>query len=320
MRAGAKVGDLNLSAIAYCDDMILLSPNVSGLQQLLNVCQEYASKWKLEFNAKKSIFMNFGRNTGLNVNVKINGDCIPRENGCIYLGLPLGDSAYKSKFIEDRMRKVERCFYSLHGLGCKSHALNPMMIAFIYKQYCQSIIKYGLELIEISKNLLNMCDRRQNIMVKQSIGLSKFVKTTPLFTAIKIESIEQLYFKHKLFFYKQICKNNISFSLFEYLDRYYSIENNSNNKNTFFKQLNDVKEFSGIIDVKENLNETIKVIEIKSKCLNAGLIDSLLFIMNNLKFTRDYVEMISLLTGLLDYKCYNESSNLANIFVINNAI
>ena len=72
--------------------------------------------------------------------------------------------------------------------------------------------------------------------------------------------------------------------------------------------------------MKENLNETIKVIEMKSKCLNAGLIDSLLFIMNNLKFTRDYVEMISLLTGLLDYKCYNESSNLANIFVINNAI
>jgi len=68
-------------------------------------------------------------NINLNSVVKLNNESISRESGCIYLGLPLGDSDYKSQFIEDRMRKVERCFCSLYGLGCKSHVLNPMVIS-----------------------------------------------------------------------------------------------------------------------------------------------------------------------------------------------
>jgi hypothetical protein len=282
---------------------------------MLDVCQKYACKWKMEFNAKKSIFMKFGKNLGLKYNVFLNGEHIPEEVGCIYLGLPLGDTAYKCQFIEDKMRKVERCFYSLYGLGCKAHALNPMMIAFIYKQFCQSIIKYGLELIEISKNLINMCNVRQNILIKTAIGLSKFTKTKPLFSALKVESMEQLYHKHKIFFYKQICKNGTTFELFKYLKRYYN--NNSNNiKNTYIKQLNDVNDFIGVEDVTSNCMEAIRLIEMKFRSANAGLIDSVYFIIDNLRITRNYVEMISLLNRLLNYKYYN--TNINNLFVLNN--
>lgn len=32
-----------------------------------------------------------------------------------------------------------------HAMGCKPNGLNPKTIGFIYKQYCQSIFRYGLE-------------------------------------------------------------------------------------------------------------------------------------------------------------------------------
>ncbi len=51
------------------------------------------------------------------------------------------------------MSKVERAFYSLYGIGCKPHALNPKTIAFLYKQFCQSIFRYGLD------NLLASCEQ-----------------------------------------------------------------------------------------------------------------------------------------------------------------
>ena len=70
-----------------------------------------------------------------------------KEDGFIYLGLPIGNNEYKEDFIENKFKKTERSFYSLYKLGCKPYALCPRTIAFIYKQFSQSIFKYGLEVL-----------------------------------------------------------------------------------------------------------------------------------------------------------------------------
>ena len=73
-------------------------------------------------------------------------------DGFIYLGLPIGNDEYKFEFFEEKMRKIERSFYSLRGLGCKPECMNPRTIAFLYKQFSQSIIKYGFENIYLSES------------------------------------------------------------------------------------------------------------------------------------------------------------------------
>ena len=40
--------------ILYADDILLLSPSVIGLQNMLNKCSELARILSLEFNAEKS--------------------------------------------------------------------------------------------------------------------------------------------------------------------------------------------------------------------------------------------------------------------------
>ena len=69
-------------------------------------------------------------------------------------------------------------------------------------------------MLNISNTQINSLNIRQNILIKRSIGISKFSKTKPLFQCLKIESIQQIYLKHKVFFYKQIMKNEIN--LFEH--------------------------------------------------------------------------------------------------------
>ena len=41
-------------------------------------------------------------------------------------------------------------FYSLYGLGCRPHGLNPKVTAFIYKQFAQVIFRHGLDMLQIS--------------------------------------------------------------------------------------------------------------------------------------------------------------------------
>ena len=127
----------------------------------------------MEFNASKSVYSNFGMDV-VERNISMGGKSIPFNENLLYLGLPIDNRMFKEKFIDDGFRRVEKCFYSLYGLGCKSGLLNPYTIGYIYKQYCQSVFKYGLELCFISNKNQKELNKRQNILIRRAIVLGKF--------------------------------------------------------------------------------------------------------------------------------------------------
>ena len=176
---GARLGSLCLSILAYCDDLILLSPVVRHVDKLLEMCVSYAAMWKMEFNSKKSVTMTVGP-CFEEKSLSINGTALPVVEQFTYLGLSLSKEPSNIKFFDEKFKKVERSFYSLYGLGCKPRHLSPHSIGFIYKQYCQSIFRYGLECLQLPAYKLNEYNIRQNILLKQAIGLSKFALSTPL--------------------------------------------------------------------------------------------------------------------------------------------
>ena len=61
---------------------------------------------------------------------------------------------------------------------------------------------------------MNELNVRQNILVKNTMGLSKFVKTIPLFVALNIKSIQHLKYLHKLAF-------KLTKKIYDYLEHYY---------------------------------------------------------------------------------------------------
>jgi hypothetical protein len=232
---GALVGDENLSIIGYCDDLILLSPIAKHLEILLGICEKFAEKWKLEFNAKKSVYMNLGDNFE-NFSFEIKGKKLPVVEEITYLGLVINKKKDYTEFFDAKFRKVEKSFYSLYGLGCRPKHLHPKSTAFVYKQYCQSTFTYGLECLYLSAQKINEYNIRQNIMLKQSIGLSKYALSTPLLNVLKIQKISELYFKYKLIFYKQIMANSLTKKVFYALENLYKDKNIP--KFSFLKQIN----------------------------------------------------------------------------------
>ena len=53
LRVGCHISSLFLGCILYADDLLLLSPSVTGLQAMLDKCSEVAKVLLLEFNAEK---------------------------------------------------------------------------------------------------------------------------------------------------------------------------------------------------------------------------------------------------------------------------
>ena len=176
----------------------------------------------------------------------------------IHLGLPIGSREYTNNNLKEKFKKVERSFFSLYGLGCKPNGLNPFTISEIYKTFCQSILLYGLEIFNFSNATINEINIRQNILIKHSIGLSKFVKTTPLFTALKIKSIRHLVYQHKLCFVRQLYNVTFTRSIYNYLDDFY--KSDAPPVDSFFKSYKKIIETCNIQENtlnKRKINEKL---------------------------------------------------------------
>ena len=58
---GCKFYDNYVGCLVYADDIILLSPSQYGMQTLLNICSNFAIKFDLKYNVKKSFAMRVGK-------------------------------------------------------------------------------------------------------------------------------------------------------------------------------------------------------------------------------------------------------------------
>ncbi|RNA26063.1 hypothetical protein BpHYR1_030328 [Brachionus plicatilis] len=150
---GACLNGLNLSIIAYCDDIIILSPSYGHAMRLLEDCFRFAKEWKMEFNPRKSASLTMTK-SGVNCQEKFVIDNVQLSNvdGFEYLGLPFGSNSFISDFIEENL----------------------------------------LDNILIPNSMLSELDTRQRLLLKKIIGLKKFTCVSPLYDALKLESFKQL--------------------------------------------------------------------------------------------------------------------------------
>jgi len=58
-RVGCTVGNMGVNHLMFADDICVFSPNISGLQYLLNICGDYAAEHKIGFNCIKTIGVLF---------------------------------------------------------------------------------------------------------------------------------------------------------------------------------------------------------------------------------------------------------------------
>ena len=148
--------------------------------------------------------------------------------------------------------------------------MNPKCLGFVYRQFCQSMCVYGLEVVKLSKAVLKQIDIRQNILLKTSLGLPKKVKTTPLLEALKVPRLTELYFLFKIKFLRQIKKNGVADSIFKEL----LIMKQKHTKvgNSFLGQIADVNGFLGTDCLTMSESQARDIIKTRFCCQDTNLV------------------------------------------------
>jgi len=266
---GAVVGATNVTG--YCDDLILLSPLKSHLRELLRICEKYACDWRMKFNPLKSTIYCSNSECMLNVDFSLSGGFLRKVENFEYLGLPIGSRRYVDEFFEAKFRSVEKAFFSIRRIGLHKGLLDPGCLSFIYRQFCQSIFLYGLELVHLSKGLLRQLEIRQGTILKMALNLTKYSRTRPLLEAMDVSPVLELYYKFKFLFVTQVKANWIAYSVLLELKK---IKWRKGIRDSFLGQLEELTSIVGCCPETLDKKEAISRIRRKFGCGNEGLVDS----------------------------------------------
>ena len=236
--------ELVVCILVFCDDICLLSDSIEEMQLLLNLCEEFAMKWGIEFNLEKCKYIVFGKKKYNNIILKLNNQLISFTECFKYLGLEFNAKLDMSSFFIKKFQNVKNSFFSLNSFGFKQGGVNPFLQIFIYKSFCISRILYGLEIMNLNKKTLKTINIGQNDIVRYITGLSRNSHISNTLKILKLFNINDLYYYMKLIFVKNLKSNFICNSIFNYL----LISDFKTNTLSF------IKEFKILCD---NLNESM---------------------------------------------------------------
>ena len=125
------LGDAFLNHLCYADDICLISLSSSGMQQLLNMCQNYATNHQLIYNSAKSFSLCFKNNAiFLSCSLKI-----PIVENCKYLEITI--STKNSDL--DLKRQMRKIYANANLLLRKFACCSVSVKCYLFKTYCSTL-------------------------------------------------------------------------------------------------------------------------------------------------------------------------------------
>ena len=192
---GAHWNELNVSILAYCDDVILIAPSLEQLRALINTANGFGQFWQLTFNRNKCVVMNAGYKLydDDEIDVKIGDTRLQIVDKIEYLGLIFNDkSSYHIQALK-KMSDVEGSFYSLNNFGIKPNGIQPSAKAFIYKNFCVAKLHYALSISSLNEKVVKQLDVKQNNLIRYTLGLTWKSHIADVLKAMDIMQIYQLH-------------------------------------------------------------------------------------------------------------------------------
>ena len=149
---GCHMGHHYVGAFGYADDIILLCPSLEGMREMVKICEDYATRYNILFNGKKSVYLVFG-NYKYNVSLTVKNEKVSRSESALHLGHLLHTKNTNNEMTEYAINGFHKSYHSfLSRFGtCNTETKNRL-----FHQYCQSM--YGSQLwLLTSSSVEKMC-------------------------------------------------------------------------------------------------------------------------------------------------------------------
>jgi hypothetical protein len=146
---GCYIGDTFCGALGYADDVILLSPTVSSLNEMLSVCRNFAKEYDVLFNSSKSKLLYYGNPCYKPTHVSFMGSNIDVVVNEKHLGNIIGH-----KCIKQQLNDCINMFVSkVNMVHSHFNHVNHYVRYEIFKTYCMPL--YGSQLWDFNHNYVN---------------------------------------------------------------------------------------------------------------------------------------------------------------------
>lgn len=207
-----NIGIYNITSCcpALADDISCLSTTPTGLQRMLDICTEYAKKWRFCFNAQKSGIVQFALNNRqpqITFPWHIGRDVLPLWENYSHLGIEL-DSTFKEKNrIETACRKGRNSFFALDSIISKQ--THPTVLLKLYKTVIMPSVLYGCEMwCNLKSKDIQMLNQFQHFIVKRILDLKTSTRSDMCQSIVGLHPITSVIDKKKLYFLQKLCSLN----------------------------------------------------------------------------------------------------------------
>jgi hypothetical protein len=145
---GCHIGNVPCGSLAYADDVILLSPSLSGLRAMLSICAAFAEEYHVLFNATKSklvVIPGAGANAIMQAEpLRFMGGDIEQVPKDKHLGILLGNVP-QSERISALSREI---MTKTNMVIAHFRLLPPESMYFLFKSFAMPL--YGSQTVDLS--------------------------------------------------------------------------------------------------------------------------------------------------------------------------
>ena len=105
-----------------------------------------------------------------------------------YLGAVFGNGG-SAEHVNQRIRAAKNAHRSLQSAGLHANGLDTLAAMHVYSLGVQPCLNYGAHAIDLSTTELRALDTTHSNLIKWSLGLFKFCRSTPLLRALGVQRI-----------------------------------------------------------------------------------------------------------------------------------
>ena len=296
-----------INALAYADDIVLLSTSKEGLQKALNTIQEYCTQWHLKINSSKTKTMVFSKgNQKINNTFFLNGVELENTKEYKYLGITIHKK--NCSFTPTLKHLRTKAIRAIHALRAKVNINSlPIWIATkLFNAIIKPILLYASEVWEpFVKNTSeqwdqNEIERTYIQFLKQLLGVNRSATTVMVRGELNAHSLQE-----------EILRRNINYAKYIYEkeeDRFvkqaYNYELNRNVGNiTFFSSMQ--KHFLQIRNLTNGFQPYTDVY------VNIYEIEDLRSVTNRI-FTEEWKEKLGASTKCDTYRLFKDTMKFEN--------
>ena len=160
----------------------------------IDVCTQYAEEWRMLFNPVTSKCMIMGRNEFvIEPSWYLKGSLVENVSEMDLLGVTFQCNGTSTAHVDNRISNCRRSFYGLSSSGMCYPGLSSEAKSYIWKTVCSPVLTYGLEYAYLNKTGINKLESLQGRCIKEAFGVSKRSHHSDLFTAMGINTVNNIF-------------------------------------------------------------------------------------------------------------------------------